>query len=94
MFDGKKIKEKRSSLNWSASKLAKHLKVKAGNIYKWEQGIRPSDPEEFIKVQEWLNDSKESVKQFQNGSNYQEKYIALLEKQILILEDVIKKLSK
>jgi len=94
MFDGKQIKEKRTSLKWSASKLARHLKVKAGNIYKWEQGIKPSNPEEFIKVQEWLNDSKQIVKDSKDDSNYEKKYIALLEKQILILEDVIKKLSK
>ena len=90
MFDGKKIKEKRVSLKWSAEKLAKHLKVKAGNIYKWEKGIKPSDPEEYMRVINWLNDSKETVKPVNGVSDYWEKYFSLLEKYNTLLEKLVK----
>lgn len=58
MIDGKDIKAKRKAFNWSAKKLAEVLNVNKDNIYKWEKGTKISDPEEYLRVQEWLKSGK------------------------------------
>lgn len=79
MFDGKKIREKRRSLGLSAEALADILNVEPGNIYKWEKGHRPRNPEELMKVEKWLGSTS-------NGEDYEKKYIALLERTNAIWE--------
>lgn len=39
----------------SAEDLARKLGLKKENIYKWEKGSKPQDPEEFEKIMNWLN---------------------------------------
>lgn len=54
MFTGDQLKQKRKSAGLSAEALAKLLSVKKDNIYKWEKGTRPTDPEDFLKVSNWV----------------------------------------
>lgn len=51
---GKQIRDKRKAEKLSAEELAKKLKVSAANIYKWEKGTKPSDPEDYIRLANWL----------------------------------------
>lgn len=95
MFSGKQIRDKRKSLGLSAEKLSKILKVSRENIYKWEGGTLPRNPEEFMRVQSWLGDVPEepktkTVKSESNGIDYKEKYYSLLEKYNALLEKNLK----
>lgn len=86
---GQQIKEKRQRERLSAEDLAQKLGLKKENIYKWERGSTPSDPTDYNKIVNWLNNS-ENVPQgtlnntgHQNVDNsnidYREKYMQLLE---------------
>lgn len=55
---GEDIKAKRKADRLSANDLAIKLGLKMENIYKWESGSIPSDPEEYAKVAAWLNNSE------------------------------------
>lgn len=52
---GALIKAKRKRERLSAEDLALKLGLKKENIYKWERGSTPSDPEEYKIIQDWLN---------------------------------------
>lgn len=54
MLKGEDIRDKRKRLRWSAERLAQHLSVNKDNIYKWEKGKKPQDPEDYIKIMDWL----------------------------------------
>lgn len=54
MFTGEDIRKKRKKLDLSVKELADLLSVKVDNLYKWEKGTKPSDPEDFIKIESWL----------------------------------------
>lgn len=54
MFTGEDIRKKREKLDLSVKELADLLSVKVDNLYKWEKGTKPSDPEDFIKIESWL----------------------------------------
>ncbi len=73
---GQQIKEKRKKDRISAEDLAIKLNLKKENIYKWERGSTPSNPEEFQRINDWLTGK---VDQIPNYSNDHEKYVALLE---------------
>lgn len=51
---GEQIKKKRKIDKISVPKLALLLGLKQENIYKWERGSKPSDPEEYQKITTWL----------------------------------------
>lgn len=55
------IKGKRKELKLSAEELATLIGVSKDNIYKWEKGTRPSNPEDYIKLTNWLNGKMEGV---------------------------------
>jgi transcriptional regulator with XRE-family HTH domain len=57
---GEKIKAKRKKDKLSAEELGVLLGVPKDRIYKWEKGAKPSDAEDLIKVQKWLNGELES----------------------------------
>lgn len=62
MHIGEQIKKKRKELGLSAEKLAERLSIKAAtNIYKWENGSMPSDPEEYQRILAWLHGSENGV---------------------------------
>jgi transcriptional regulator with XRE-family HTH domain len=61
MINGKEIREKRKALGWSAQQLADILKVSKDNVYKWEKGHVPQNPEDYAKVETWLNGKLENV---------------------------------
>jgi len=46
-------------LHLSAEALAELLGVKKENIYKWERGTRPSDPDIYLKIETWLREGPE-----------------------------------
>ena len=73
---GEQIKNKRLRERLSAEDLAIRLNVKKENIYKWERGSTPSDPEVYARVQDWLTDKVENSR---NYSDDHQKYVALLE---------------
>lgn len=87
MFTGEQLKDKRLSVKWSTVRTAKYFKTKPGNIYKWEQGKTPRDPELYNKVDAWVN-SNGIVKPHEDVSDYREKYFSLLEKYTLLLEKI------
>lgn len=68
MYNGKPIKDKRKELGLSAKELAEIIGVKEGNIYKWEKGTKPHDPENFLKIQNWLSGKTETVTDSKNGA--------------------------
>jgi transcriptional regulator with XRE-family HTH domain len=62
VLDGKEIRKKRDLLGLSARELADLLNVDKANLYKWEKGHMPSDPTDYIKIENWLkNGHAESV---------------------------------
>jgi predicted transcriptional regulator len=106
MIDGKKIREKRERLKWTAEKLADHLGVGRPNIYKWEEGVKPSDPEVYAKLKRWMNRKEapaesetmkvedkpvKTVKSNGIAIDYKEKYFSLLEKYNSLLEKTLMK---
>ena len=68
MFRGHDIRVKRQSLGLSAEALAEKLKVNKNNLYKWEKGHKPHDPEDFMKIKDWLAGNVESVPQKEESS--------------------------
>lgn len=53
---GEILKVKMKERRVSAEDLAIKLKIsKTGNIYKWRNGSKPSDPEEYRRVIAWIN---------------------------------------
>lgn len=54
MFKGHDIRVKRRALGLSAERLSAILGVKKDNLYKWEKGHRPNDPDEYLRVEKWL----------------------------------------
>lgn len=54
MYSGHNIRTKRQELGWSAEKLARKIGVNKNNLYKWEKGHKPHDPEDYMKVKNWL----------------------------------------
>ncbi len=52
---GELIKAKRQKQDISAQQLADYIGVKVFNVYKWENGSKPSDPDVYQKLKDWLN---------------------------------------
>ncbi|MGN6293752.1 MAG: helix-turn-helix domain-containing protein [Chitinophagaceae bacterium] len=65
---GEAIKRKRQELGISAQQLAEILGVKLFRIYKWEGGAKPSDPEVWARLHEWLNLETEANQVNSTGS--------------------------
>ncbi|MFL5809223.1 MAG: helix-turn-helix domain-containing protein [Flavisolibacter sp.] len=61
MIKGTEIRKKRKQMGLSAQGLAELLKVKVENLYKWEKGTKPTDPEDYIKLENWLSGKIENV---------------------------------
>jgi transcriptional regulator with XRE-family HTH domain len=61
MFTGEQIRIKRKQLGLSAQELADVLQVKKDNVYKWEKGTRPTDPQEYQRLENWLSGKMENV---------------------------------
>lgn len=61
MVEGIEIRKRRKGLGLSAKELADILGVKEANIYKWEKGHKPNNPEEYLLLQRWLNGKFENV---------------------------------
>lgn len=94
---GEKIKHKRIKERMSAQDLAIKLSLKKENIYKWESGSKPSDPEEFARVSAWLNNSEsvphETVPAIQiqpNTDRLLEMMVELMKTQNHILQGSVK----
>lgn len=60
-FDPLAIRKKRKELKLSAPQLAELLNVSLQNLYKWEKGTRPTNPEDYIKLESWLTGKLEIV---------------------------------
>lgn len=91
MFTGKQIRDKRKLEGLSVKALALKIGVEEDNLYKWEKGTKPSNPEDYLKVSKWLenvpreNGKVVAVSDFKaHGSgdqDYREKYIDSLERE-------------
>lgn len=57
------IKRKRKAEGLTVQELSEKLKVSKANLYKWEKGHKPANPEDYIKLENWLKDKVESVPQ-------------------------------
>lgn len=55
------IKTKRKAEKLTAEGLAERIGVSKDNIYKWEKGTKPSDPEDYQKIMAWLGRKIEIV---------------------------------
>lgn len=53
---GKRLKTKRQRYKLSAQQVASIIDVSKENIYKWEKGTTPRDPEEYMRLMEFLNE--------------------------------------
>jgi transcriptional regulator with XRE-family HTH domain len=88
---GKRIKDKRKKERLSAEDLAIRLETKKENIYKWEMGAKPSDPEVFGRLNAWLNNIESNTKKLESpAGSYQDKYIQLLEEQVNFLKERVR----
>lgn len=81
---GDRIKEKRQQARLSAEDLALKLGLKKENIYKWERGSKPSDPEEYKKVTDWLNNLEYVPREIKQESSVE---ILILSMRDLILNN-------
>lgn len=61
MIKGSEIRKRRKEMGLSTQALADLLKVKVDNLYKWEKGTKPTDPEDYIKLENWLSGKLENV---------------------------------
>lgn len=61
MLSGKTIREKRKAEKLSVEALAKRLDINKDNLYKWEKGTKITDPESYLKLQNWLESGSESI---------------------------------
>lgn len=93
MTIGEKIKLKRSQEGLSAAKVAKLLGTNKENVYKWENGSTPSDPEVYNKIVKWLETVPQGTPVFgivSEGSldaEYIHKYIKSLEDQLTFYKE-------
>lgn len=67
---GDQIKAKRNKERLSAEDLARKLGLKKENIYKWERGSTPSNPEEYKIVTDWLNNLEHSPKPLESSTTH------------------------
>lgn len=74
MVTGKDIKAKRKELGLSVVKLAHKLKLPADNIYKWEKGTRPSDPEDYKKIEKFVLEGLYKIEDIPNFVNEELEY--------------------
>lgn len=58
---GDDIKLKRKTAGLSAEALADLIGVSKDNLYKWEKGTKPSDPEDYLKITAWLSGKVEFI---------------------------------
>jgi phage repressor protein C with HTH and peptisase S24 domain len=58
-----RLNRKLDDLDMSVPKLAQLLGIDEERIYKWKQGSKPRDPEEFLKLMRWLDNVPENVPQ-------------------------------
>lgn len=58
---GDDIKRKRKAAGLSAEALADLIGVSKDNLYKWEKGTKPSDPEDYLKITAWLSGKVEFI---------------------------------
>jgi transcriptional regulator with XRE-family HTH domain len=84
---GKRIKDKRKVERLSAEDLAIKLGTKKENIYKWEEGATPSNPEIFNRLMQWLDGKEQNTNISEDP--YKEKYIKSLEREVHYLEKTI-----
>ena len=86
-----RIKTKRQQQRISAEYLAQMLNVTKENIYKWERGSKPSDPEVYNRLMKWLGESEIGINQAQPATDpdLTAKYIKLLERELEFLQSRI-----
>ena len=91
MFTGDDIIRKRKADGLTAIELADLLQVSVANLYKWQKGARPTDTEDYIKIENWLNEKIEnnstSAKNAELDEDYEKLYISELKDKIRILQD-------
>lgn len=94
---GQKIRNRRLQEGLSAQKLANKLGLKKENIYKWEGGSKPQDPEEFRIVENWLNNVEavpNGSKEDQTPSGVESRYVQLMEERISEFKERLQELKK
>lgn len=67
---GDQIKAKRQKERLSAEDLARKLGLKKENIYKWERGSTPSNPEDYKIITDWLNNLEHSPPALENSTTH------------------------
>jgi transcriptional regulator with XRE-family HTH domain len=94
---GKRIKEKRKAERLSAEDLAVKLGTKKENIYKWEEGAKPSDPEIFSRLNGWLANTyfntNKSEQQPENTISFRE-HLEAVKEQKRMAEQYAKELKE
>jgi len=78
---GEKIKEFRKSKSLTIKAFAKIYGLEVANLYKWEKGTKPSDQEDYKKLEQILNG--EQVDLTSPGIS---KQIGTIEERIISLE--------
>lgn len=66
MVSGQQIKAKRKELKLSVLKLGARLGIDPENIYKWEKGTKPSDPDDYKKIEKFVLGDLENMENIPN----------------------------
>lgn len=85
---GDKIKAKRKRERLSAEDLALRLGLKKDNIYKWEKGATPSDPEEYKVIIDWLKEVEHIPKKMEEPKPTQTAVVIGIE-DLRVLQEMI-----
>lgn len=99
MLLGDQIKSRRKAEKLSAEALAEKLRVSKDNIYKWEKGTKPSDPEDYVKIKAWLDSKLEEIPNIPiekpvNNFDYQQAYVEELKEKTEMLKDQVRFLQR
>lgn len=55
-----RIKQRRKALRLSAEAASTIVGVSKDNWYKWEKGSQPSNPEDYKRLLQWLNEGQDT----------------------------------
>jgi len=69
MVSGQEIKAKRIELKLSAPQLGARLGIDPENIYKWEKGTKPSDPDDYKKIEKFVLEGLEYLESMEDVPN-------------------------
>lgn len=90
MVSGQQIKSKRKELKLSVPKLGARLGIDPEKIYKWEKGTKPSDPDDYKKIEKFVLEGLDNLETIPDmaseGSVKSTDYMSIIESQQRTIE--------